>query len=144
MLQLGERPLVTYYPIRAYANELKALLTPKSYVDWMCLHLYLDIFMKSLSTSKFAVGHVPWDLIDLQGLKASASIDDVMKLFSSMPYYYPSKWVSTLICALGCTLGFMYCTLDCTLEYTLVCTLIHTLKIIAFFLHIYSWLTCFV
>ena len=94
MLHIGMKgALRPYCPFRVYKDELKSLLTPGEYVDWMCLNLYIQLLVNDQDLKAFKLGHVPWDMVDTYGLSSSSSVTDVMDLFSQGPFQYPAKWV---------------------------------------------------
>ena len=94
MLQLGlNEVLLPYCPYRVYKDDLKSLLIPGEYADWMCLNLYLQLLVTDQNLKIFNLDYVPWDLIDVRGFSSEVSVSDVMERFSESPFFYPVKWV---------------------------------------------------
>lgn len=84
----------TYCPSRSYTTYLKELLTPGAYVDWMLLNLYLNLLVLDQMLAHNTLGHIPWDLIDMEGINSTVSVKKALSLFDTTAYNYPRSWVS--------------------------------------------------
>jgi hypothetical protein len=87
------KSLPDYFPARAYSTHLKDLLTPKHYVDWMALNLYLHLLVLDQSVTGDVIGHIPWDMIDVRGMNSRTPHSEVMGEFEVQPFCYPRSWV---------------------------------------------------